>query len=209
MVDSGSLITIVSERLATRLGLAVNRADSFDLKQVSTHTRSIGTANIGHTIAHKHSSFTVHVLSTDHFDFLLGLDTCTHFTINIQPCLISVTIDGNRVLALLADAQPSQPSNDFVRTLVQEFANLFAKDDTDIGRLSVEHRIHTIDSPPIALRPYRHSVADKCEIRRQVAALKKKGLIRDSTSSWSLPVTLANKKDSTRRMCIDFRRLNH
>ena len=46
IVDSGSHFTIVSERLATRLGLAVNRSYSIDLKQVSTHTQSIGTANI-------------------------------------------------------------------------------------------------------------------------------------------------------------------
>ena len=35
-----------------------------------------------------------------------------------------------------------------------------------------------------------------------------KGLIRESTSPWAAPVTLADKADGTRRLCIDYRRVN-
>ncbi len=35
-----------------------------------------------------------------------------------------------------------------------------------------------------------------------------KGLIRESTSPNAAPVTLADKKDGTKRLCMDYRRLN-
>ena len=80
----------------------------------------------------------------------------------------------------------------------------------DIGRISIaRHHIRLQpDTSPIYLRPYRHSQSDTEEIRRQIVALKKKGLVRDSISPWSSPVTLAQKKNGDRRLCIDYRRLN-
>ena len=97
-----------------------------------------------------------------------------------------------------------------LQTLLTKYDSVFAQHDTDIGRISIaRHHIRLQpDTSPIYLRPYRHSQSDTEEIRRQIVALKKKGLVRDSISPWSSPVTLAQKKNGDRRLCIDYRRLN-
>ncbi|UYV70416.1 hypothetical protein LAZ67_7002937 [Cordylochernes scorpioides] len=92
--------------------------------------------------------------------------------------------------------------------LLKENQALFSQHETDIGRIAVQHKIHTIEHPPISCRPYRRPLAEYDEIKRQVEELSKKGLIRESQSPWAFPVVLVSKKDGSQRMCIDYRKLN-
>jgi hypothetical protein len=46
------------------------------------------------------------------------------------------------------------------------------------------------------------------ELKKQIEELLAKGLIRPSSSPWGAPVIFVDKKDGTRRMCIDYRALN-
>ncbi|UYV70987.1 hypothetical protein LAZ67_8001338 [Cordylochernes scorpioides] len=85
---------------------------------------------------------------------------------------------------------------------------MLSQHETDIGRIAVQHKIHTIEHPPISCRPYRRPLAEYDEIKRQVEQLSKKGLIRESQSPWAFPVVLVSKKDGSQRMCIDYRKLN-
>ena len=111
-----------------------------------------------------------------------------------------------------ADLQHTVQTAADLQHIVAQNADLFAHQNLDVGHTDIaEHKIRLKDEThqsPIALRPYRHSQADQLEIRKQTTVLKAKGLIRDSNSPWSFPVTLANKKDGTKRLCIDYRRLN-
>jgi hypothetical protein len=46
------------------------------------------------------------------------------------------------------------------------------------------------------------------ELKKQIDELSEKGYIRPSTSSWAAPILFVEKKDGTRRMCIDYQALN-
>jgi hypothetical protein len=61
---------------------------------------------------------------------------------------------------------------------------------------------------PIFKRAYRVSGPELVELKKQIDELLEKGYIRPSTSPWSAPVLFMEKKDGTRRMCIDYRALN-
>jgi hypothetical protein len=60
----------------------------------------------------------------------------------------------------------------------------------------------------VQVRPYHHTPALKDKIERQVAELLKSGAIQESTSAFTSPTILVQKKDLTWWLCIDYRRLN-
>jgi hypothetical protein len=61
---------------------------------------------------------------------------------------------------------------------------------------------------PIAKRPYRISVGELEELKKQLKELLDKGYIHPSSSPWGAPMIFVEKKDGTQRMCVDYRALN-
>jgi hypothetical protein len=57
-------------------------------------------------------------------------------------------------------------------------------------------------------RAYKVSGPELVELKKQIDELSEKGYSRPSTSPWAAPVLFVEKKDGTRRMCIDYRALN-
>jgi hypothetical protein len=57
-------------------------------------------------------------------------------------------------------------------------------------------------------RPYGMNVKDLAELKKQINKLLSKGYIRPSSSPWGSPILFVDKKDGSRRMCIDCRPLN-
>jgi hypothetical protein len=61
---------------------------------------------------------------------------------------------------------------------------------------------------PIAKRPYRMSVGELEELKKQLKELLDKQFIHPISSPWGAPVIFVGKKYGTQRMCVDYRALN-
>jgi hypothetical protein len=61
---------------------------------------------------------------------------------------------------------------------------------------------------PIAQRAYRMNPQELEELKRQLADMLSKGLIRPGASPWGSPVLFVDKQDGTIRLCVDYRKLN-
>jgi hypothetical protein len=61
---------------------------------------------------------------------------------------------------------------------------------------------------PIAKRPYRMGIDELEELKKQIKELQEKCFIHPSSSPWGVPIIFVDKKDGTRRMCVDYRFLN-
>jgi hypothetical protein len=61
---------------------------------------------------------------------------------------------------------------------------------------------------PISKRPYRMSVEELKELKKQLTKLQEEGYIRPSSSPWGAPVLFVQNKDDSQRMCVDYRSLN-
>jgi hypothetical protein len=93
---------------------------------------------------------------------------------------------------------------------VSEFSDVFPEELPSMPpERKVEFAIELIPgTTPISKRAYRVSRLELVELKKQIDELSEKGYIRPSTSPWAAPVFFVEKKDGTKRMCIDYRALN-
>lgn len=209
-VDTGSTVTLMSLQCARNLRLPIDTSQTITIKQVNSLTSSIGRVKFRLTISNKTLMIRAWIMEFLSFPLLLGLDIGELFDMYI--CMkerrVFFTDDGHQTTLTAINTNISGGINSLDQVLIKH-QEVFAQHDKDIGRITIaKHHIRAIDHPPIQLRAYRHSIQDNEFIRDQIKDLKTKGLIRDSNSPWSFPVTLAMKKDGTKRLCIDYRRLN-
>jgi hypothetical protein len=61
---------------------------------------------------------------------------------------------------------------------------------------------------PIHKAPYRMAPKEQVELKRQLDDLLAKGFIRPSRLPWASPVLFVEKKDKSKRLCVDYRSLN-
>ena len=94
--------------------------------------------------------------------------------------------------------------------LLEENADVCASNQMDIGRSNIlKHEINTANAEPVSQQAYKTNPIKKIFIEKEVADMEAKQLIRKSMSPWTSPVVIVEKKDGTKRFCVDYRRLNH
>ena len=94
--------------------------------------------------------------------------------------------------------------------VVCEFPDVFLE---ELPRMPPDQEIEFLiellpGTSPIAKRPYRVAPKEQMLIKNNIDELLEKGYIRPSSSPWAFPVLFADKKDGSRRMCVDYRALN-
>ena len=96
-----------------------------------------------------------------------------------------------------------------VRQLLMDYQDIFSTGGTDLGRTSVvKHDINTGDAPPIKQQARRVPFTQHAEIDKQVKEMVDGGIIKPGDGPWASPVVLVNKKDGTKRFCVDYRKVN-
>ncbi|RWS19087.1 Retrovirus-related Pol polyprotein from transposon 17.6-like protein, partial [Leptotrombidium deliense] len=73
---------------------------------------------------------------------------------------------------------------------------------------SAEFKIELSDTEQVTLPPYRYSMNQRAEIRRQINEMIEIGVVEPSVSEYSSPVVLVKKQDGSWRMCVDLRQVN-
>jgi hypothetical protein len=94
--------------------------------------------------------------------------------------------------------------------VVNEFLDVFHEElpgmppDRDI-KFVIELKPGTA---PIYKTPFRMTTPELAELKEHIRELVEKGFICPSSSPWGAPVIIVPKKDSTQRLCVDYRALN-
>src|SRR5258708_5578203 len=218
----------MSRYTSQQLGLRWNRKDTIPTHLAKGSIRSLGSVTIPISIQGLTATETVHIIQPFKYNLILGI----HIGKSIP---LVLKLQSHQVAIETQSQLPTEPTDNELRrgplpqthvttkqevnieryngrkemeAILREFEDVFS-DGTNIGRCNLEQfKIKTKDNEPVALRARRVSLNAQKEIDRQVAELLKNGMIRESTSPYAAPITLALKKDGSTRMCIDFSELN-
>jgi hypothetical protein len=111
----------------------------------------------------------------------------------------------HQVTACIEEIKPLEAIN-----VVSEFPDVFLEELPGMPpERKVEFTIELVPgTDPISKRAYRMSGPELVELKKQIDELSEKGYIRPSTSPWAALVLFVEKKDGTKRMCIDYISLN-
>ena len=94
--------------------------------------------------------------------------------------------------------------------LLHKYSDVFSAHDSDVGRTHLaSHSIPLLPGTgPVKQPPRRLGIEKDAEVERQVKELVAKAMVEPADSAWSSPVVLVKKRDSTWRLCIDYRAVN-
>jgi hypothetical protein len=128
-----------------------------------------------------------------------------------EEVLVQLILSGPRkgschqVTAHIEEIKPSKAVS-----VVSDFPDVFPDELPGMPpKRKVEFSIELIlGTAPISKRAYRVFGLELVELKKQIDELLEKGYIRPSTSPWVALVLFVEKKDGTKRMCIDYRALN-
>ncbi|GBG87829.1 hypothetical protein CBR_g45985 [Chara braunii] len=114
--------------------------------------------------------------------------------------------DVEELTRFTADLEPA------VRDLIREYRDVFPPYFSYSGippMRGVEHSIQLVPDYRVHHQaPYRLSIPEATELKRQLEELLRLGFIKPSNSPWGAPVLFARKADRNLRLCIDYRGLN-
>ena len=88
----------------------------------------------------------------------------------------------------------------------EQFSNLFT--ETPGTTNLIEHHSNLTTEDPVRIRPYPLPYSMREELKKDIDDMIKMRVIRESTSPYSSPVVVVEKKDNTNRVCVDYRKLN-
>ena len=218
ILDSGANISVIELSQTKDLNLKVEK-QNLNMSSVHKKSRTFGWAIVRMKIGMVTSLVKLFVLedTTLKGKVLLGTNVSEGFNLVIDGVNVTqkhfIPIKRERKVTketLCTKVAKEEKQNDEIDELLKRFHTLFAKKDTDLGKIEIEYcKIPLKEERNIAIRPYRTNIKDQEVIEKQVENLLEMGVIQQSYSPYAFPITLAEKKgEGKTRFCVDYRKLN-
>ena len=87
--------------------------------------------------------------------------------------------------------------------------SVFIREKNEMGKFhDVQAHINVTDPNPVRSPTYRYPEKAKEIISSMLEEMEQKGIIEPSTAAWLSPIVLVNKPDASKRMCLDYRKVN-
>ena len=109
----------------------------------------------------------------------------------------------------LKDLDVPEQYRSTIQKLVLKNQDMFATKDSELGHTdTVEMQTDIGNSLPIKLKPYRTPIKNKEVTDKAINEMLDADVIKRSRSPWSFSEVIVDKKDDSKRFCVDFKKLN-
>ena len=158
------------------------------------------------------------VLESQGLDVILGMDWMSKYGGSIDCASKSIyltTPEGKRIKYVSRHAPRSSQLNTLTGVVqeevpvVKDYPDVFPEELPGMPPdRELEFAIDLVPGTAPIYKYYRIPSSELVELKKQLDELLRKGYIRPSSSPWGSPAIFVGKKDSSIRMCIDYRQLN-
>ncbi|GJX61446.1 putative reverse transcriptase domain-containing protein [Tanacetum coccineum] len=221
LFDSGADYSFVSTTFIPLLGLEPNDLRfKYEIKIASRQLVEIDKVIKGCKLEIEGYVFDIDLIPFVHgsFNVIIGMEWLSNYKAKIvcHEKVERIPLSDGKVLRVLGE-RPDEKARFLMGikkqeeiVVVREFPEVFPDDLSGLPPIrEIEFRIELIPgATPIAKSPYHLAPSELEELYEQLKELQDKGFIRPSSSPWGAPILFVKKKDSSFRMCIDYKELN-
>lgn len=218
MLDTGATVNIIPTAMAEYLGVSMIDCnfevdlpkDTLPIRKAIKEKVKIGkiTLDVDFLVSDYRPVILISVDVFERFRLSANFRREVHQDVPGEPSpLLIYSPSEKEVNAALAIRDQTAALN----RLVKENQSVFIENSTEVGLITSEQcHLHLTSQVPVTLRTYRSSPVGQINIDEHVKRLSDTKMIRKSTSPYSFPVVMVDKKDEGKksRLCVDYRKLN-
>lgn len=218
LLDSGASRTILGkdgnwllERFPARLNTSTSQyVETADSKKHSIH----GTVILPITLEGQTKYLEVLYVPTLSHNLLLGIDFWEKFNIVADlhhrrwefSKLATVSFGSSVSSGIQGEEYLTADQKNQLKDLIDKH---FSGTQPALGRTDkVFHTIDTGDAPAVKQRYYPMSPARQRMVCEELDKMLQLGVVEPSKSDWSSPILLVDKPDGSKRVCVNFKKLN-
>ncbi|CAH8628181.1 unnamed protein product [Schistosoma guineensis] len=231
LLDTGASVSLIKEDLLQKLNLSTQRKQRSSTLITASGEPLKACSQIGLelTIDKKPFQHEFWVCPTLTWDMILGVDFMLKYQVSIHMNKSEASIGGvvvqiqhheipTKSVAQVGTAEIvrqvrdnqliSEKDRRATIDVLQRFSTVFSENISGNRTTIVQHSIVTGDHMPLRQPPRRVPVHYQPHLESMIKDMLEKKIIVPSSSPWASPIVLVKKKDSSLRLCVDYRRLN-